>query len=74
MTLPGLLWYCTGFADLDRLDDDDRLEEGQTEGGEPLQGFLPAPLHRVQDREEARGQDRQDTHCNEGRYTQVGPA
>lgn len=40
--------------DLDRLDDDDRLEEGEEEGRQPIDGLLSTPLHAVEDRKESR--------------------
>ncbi|GFS01454.1 hypothetical protein ElyMa_002839000 [Elysia marginata] len=48
---------------LDWLYYDDRLEEGEKEGCKPLVGFLLAPLHAVQNREETRGHDAEETHC-----------
>ena len=42
---------------LDGLHDDDVLEEGHEEGDEPLVGLLRAPLHGVQDGEEAGSRD-----------------
>ena len=50
-----------GDTYLDRLDDDDGLEEGEQEGGEPLDRLLAAPLHAVEDREE-RGRDDAEEH------------
>ncbi len=38
---------------LDGLNDEDRLEEGEDEGGEPGRALLAAPLEAVEQREEA---------------------
>ena len=51
-----------GDTYLDWLDDDDGLEEGEQEGGEPLDRLLAAPLHAVEDREERGRDDAEEDH------------
>jgi len=52
------------LTNLDRLNNDYRLEEGKNEGGQPIHRLLFAPLHAVENSEESRHDNTQKHNCN----------